>query len=116
MAYADYMYYLESYHGVMPAADFSRHCERASDYLDRITIGRAELNRENDALKRACCAVADAMLLCEKGGGVISSESNDGVTVTYATSVSNMPSDNQRLYEAAASCLAWTGLLFRGVF
>ena len=47
-----------------------------------------------------------------ENGGDISSETNDGISVTYAAKVQQ--TERQRLYDAAAAHLAWTGLLYRG--
>ena len=59
----------------------------------------------------ALCAVVDAMHKAENGGD-IASESNDGISVTYA--VKAQQTQQQRLYDAASAHLAWTGLLYRG--
>lgn len=116
MVYADFAYYSKEYGGTMPEADFKRLSRQASAFLDtvtfdRITAGQPEAVMEK--VKAACCAVADAYLLNEQGGGV-ASETNDGVSVTYVAGVGSK-TDTQRLQEAAALYLAHTGLLYRGV-
>ena len=116
--YADYIYYKESYLGKMKEREYSRLARKASAYLDRVTFGRLErINLPAEVkgkVKDACCAVADAYLLNEKGGG-IASETNDGISVEYVAGISNTKTDDQRLNDAARLYLAGTGLLYRGV-
>ena len=60
MAYADYEYYKDTYLGTaIKEADFPRLALRASSFLDYYTQGRAAQNVDLDALKMACCAVAE---------------------------------------------------------
>ena len=117
MVYADYAYYSQEYGGTMPEADFKRLSRQASAFLDKVTFDRIAAGQPEAVMKKvraACCAVADAYLLNEQGGGV-ASETNDGVSVTYVAGVSNAKTEGRRLYEAAALYLAHTGLLYRGV-
>lgn len=116
-AYADYDHYLSEYGGTMAEEAFKRLARQASAYLDQVTFGRIGSGLDKaamDKVKDACCAVADAFLLNEQGGGV-ASETNDGVSVTYVAGVRNAKSEGRRLYEAAALYLGGTGLLYRGV-
>lgn len=113
MIYADFSYYKDTYCGEMAEGDFKRLSRSASAYLDSVTLDRiAAVTDEKimEKVKEACCAVADAILLNENG--VVSQESNDGVSVTYTTEGST---DEQRLYRAAVLYLGSTGLLYRGV-
>lgn len=117
MAYADFTYYSQEYGGTMPEADFKRLSRQASAFLDTVTFDRIKSTLPKavmDKVRAACCAVADACLLNEQGGGV-ASETNDGVSVTYVAGVSNAKTESQRLHEAAALYLGHTGLLYRGV-
>ena len=117
MAYADYTYYSTEYGGAMPESEFKRLSRQASAYLDSVTFERIAPELPTALMgkvKDACCAVADAYLLNEQGGG-IASETNDGISVTYVAGVSNAKTENQRLREAAALYLGGTGLLYRGV-
>ena len=59
----------------------------------------------------SCRLDASGCLVLENGGD-IASESNDGISVTYA--VKAQQTQQQRLYDAASAHLAWTGLLYRG--
>jgi len=113
---ADYQFYTDEFHGKMSREDFDRLAVYASAYLEDVTMGRiTDQLPEETALRvsKALCAVADAYLLLEQGGGV-AAESNDGVSVTYV-SASIAKGEGQRLYEAAALFLGPTGLLYRGV-
>lgn len=112
----DYAFYLDKFHGTMCEDDFDRLIIRASAYIRQLTFGRDEApaaSRFQNEIHMARCAVADTMLLNEKGGGVVS-ETNDGVSVTYAASKSDV-TDAQRLHQAASLYLAYTGLMFQGV-
>lgn len=113
--YVDYPYYQTQYHGTMPETDFIRLAPRASARLDLLTFGRAAQPPEAFAenIKAACCAITDALLVNEQGGGV-ASESNDGVTVNYVAGITNTKTDDQRICAAALDHLGTTGLLFRG--
>lgn len=117
MVYADFSYYAGNYGGTMPEADYRRLSRQASAFLDKVTFDRIAAGQPEAVMEKvraACCAVADAYLLNEQGGGV-ASETNDGVSVTYVAGVSNAKTDDQRLQEAAVLYLAHTGLLYRGV-
>ncbi len=112
--YADYSYYSNTYKGMMAQADFDRLCRRASAYLDTVTSGRAAAYAPQEKVRDCCCALCDDYLLMEQGGGV-ASETNDGVSVSYAIGISNSMSESQRLRRTLNTYLGGTGLLFRGV-
>ena len=60
MAYADYEYYKDTYLGTaIKEADFPCLALRASSFLDYYTQGRAARSSNLDALKMACCALAE---------------------------------------------------------
>ena len=67
MAYADYQFYTEKYYGdTVPESDFQKYAERASDRIDAITFDRLvngflEEERAVTKVKKAVCAVADAL-------------------------------------------------------
>ena len=89
MIYADFSYYKDTFCGEMAEGDFKRLSRQASAYLDSVTFDRiAAVTDEKikERVKEACCAVADAILLNENG--VVSQESNDGVSVIYTRGVS----------------------------
>ena len=111
-AYADYDYYTNTYGGTaLPADDFNRLIPRASVLLDQMTRGRAEAHADEDPIKMAACAVAEGLAVSEQTGGAeIASESNDGVSVAYATRGTGVWN---RLRALANVYLGGTGLLSR---
>lgn len=112
MIYADYYYYKNQYGGALCEKDYNKYASSASSYIDYVTVGRARMNVDED-VKNACCAVADAYALNEKGGG-IASETVGNWSVSYVSGVSNAKTDDRRLYDAAKMYLVYTGLMFRG--
>ena len=116
MLTVDYQFYKDIFHGQMSEADFSRLSVYAAAYLDDATMCRTAGPLPEATMQRAkmaLCAVTDAYLLNEQGGG-IASETNDGISVTYVAGVGAAKSEGRRLYEAAALFLGNTGLLYRG--
>lgn len=63
--YADYDFYLNTYFGnAIPEEDFPRLSTRASDYIRSATRGLSDTvdGWQMDAVRKASCAVADALL------------------------------------------------------
>lgn len=112
MAYTDFAFYENTYHGnVVPADDFPRIVDRASDFLDVITFDRLVDGLPSDEraatkVQKAVCAVSDKLYeleLAEKqanaaaqaggssgtsGGatsGIISSRSSGSESISYAS-------------------------------
>lgn len=112
MAYTDFDFYIKTYHGnVIPAADFERVSDRASDFMDIITFDRLVDGLPSDEraatkVQKAVCAVAEKLYeleLAEKqanaaalagassgtpGGatsGVIASRSAGSESISYAS-------------------------------
>lgn len=112
MIHVSYSFYVSEYHGPLPEEDFLRHSVKAGAFLDDLTSGKA-----NDALpadtiikaQLAFCALCDAY--AAESAGDITSETNDGISVTYAT---RKGTAEQRLRNAAAPFLSGTGMLYRG--
>lgn len=99
MAYADYTYYSGTYRGTLSQTAYEQLAERASDYIDSRTDYRFSSSIPEgltSRVKKACCAVADAMHI--NASGVKQSESVDGYSVTFATT--NADTDVQRLDRA----------------
>lgn len=113
--YADYTFYLETYKGTAADATFTRLSVLAKAHIDRITNGRAQTaaDFELDAVKMAFCAVIDELDKQEQGG-IVTAESNDGISRSYATG-STIKSETQRIYAAARPYLSLTNLMFAGV-
>ena len=94
MAYADYDFYLNTYFGnAVSEEDFPRLSERASDYVRSATRGISDTvdGWQMDAVKKASCAVADALLDEEimtagafSGEQAVSSESVGGWSRSYS--------------------------------
>lgn len=111
--YADFTFYQETYKGTAAEGTFSRLSVLAKAHIDRITHNRAKdaTGEDLEKVKFAFCAVIDEVERQEKGG-VIASESNDGISRSYVTGTK---SATQRIYSAASVFLESTSLLFAGV-
>lgn len=138
MAYADYEYYKDTYLGTaIQEADFSRLALRASSFLDYYTQGRADKNQELEALKMACCAVAEqyqsidlarkvalnALQNSANAGeaGELQSQSVGSWSKTYRSggesaqqATTAAQAAQASLASVAAQYLSSTGLLYRG--
>lgn len=136
MAYADYEYYTTTYLGTaIKKDDFPRLALRASSFLDYYTQGRAAQNSDLDALKMACCAVAEqyqsidtAQALAQKSlsaslesDGELQSQSVGSWSKTYRSggesaqqALSSAQTAQASLAAVAQQYLGATGLLYRG--
>lgn len=112
--YADFSFYAGEYFGLLKEEEFARLSVRAKAEIDRLTFGRAETATEGalHAVKLAQCAVVDELAHMEQGGE-ITSESNDGVSRSYAAGVAR--SKSQRIADAARVYLNMTSLCYAGV-
>ncbi|MEG1850158.1 MAG: hypothetical protein RR197_06330 [Oscillospiraceae bacterium] len=109
--YADYSYYRNEYLGErLSEVQLAPFVKRASAYLDQITFGRAKDAASSEAVRLACCAVADAM--AQAAQSRVSSETVGNWSRAYRI---EQGSARRRLYAAASLYLDGTGLLFRGV-
>ncbi len=124
VAYADYEFYKLVHHGQMKEEDFNRHIIKASAYIRKITFGRAEDHTESDAVKLSACAVCDLYEKDERQraryqGQNITSESNDGYSVSFAPEQMSGETAEELLerkaYQAAELFLLPEGLLYLGV-
>ena len=113
--YADFTFYHDEYRGMVGEADFARLSVLANAHINRITSNRATTATDADliAVKMAMCAVVDE-LDREERGGIVTAESNDGISKSFATG-SVIKSSTQRIYAAAEVFLCDTNLLFAGV-
>lgn len=111
---ADHEFYMANYHGRLAADEFNRLSVRATAEVNRITYGRAAKATGADlkAVSLAECAVIDELACMEQGGEVVS-ESNDGVSRSYASGTAR--SKSQRIVAAAMVYLQNTDLCFAGV-
>lgn len=113
--YSNYTFYTDEYKGTVSEADFTRLSVLATAHINRITNGRAETatGQVLDAVKLAECAIVDE-LERQEHGGVVTAESNDGISRSYATSAV-VKSATQRIYSVAEVFLCNTNLLYVGV-
>lgn len=136
MLYADYDFYTNQYFGkAIPEKDFPRLALCASQYIDYITQGKAAKAPELEAVKMACCALAEqyqlieaarnlAVSSLESGAGEdveLQSQTVGGWSKSYRSSgysaqaaVQSASSGRTSLLEIARQYLAPTGLLYRG--
>lgn len=115
MRTVSYQFYTQVYHGQLSENDFLAQSMQAAAYVDDLTMGRASCElTEAEALRvdLALCAVTDAMHNAQELGGV-TSETNDGVSVSYAADYAK--ATGQHIRDAAVVYLAQTNLLYRGV-
>lgn len=131
MAYSTFTFYEQTYHGnVVPAEDFDRIADRASDFLDVITFDRLADGLPSDEraatkVQKAVCAVCDKLYqldLAEKqalysaggtssggaGGvtsGVITSRSSGSESISYASpsEIANGAKAWSAVYQAAGN-------------
>ena len=137
MTYADFPYYRDVYLGnSIEEGDFPRLALRASSFLDYYTQNRAQGSASLEAVKMACCALAEqyqaidaanslsakALAAGAQGGGAeLQSQTVGPLSKTYrsggdsASAAFSMASQVQaQLGGIARQYLAPTGLLYRG--
>ena len=141
MAYTDFAFYENTYHGnVVPADDFERIADRASDFLDVITFDRLvdglpDDERAKTKVQKAVCAVAEKLYELEladkqalsaaaggtsssgSGGatsGVITSRSAGSESISYASpsEMANGAKTWSAVYQAAGDEEATNNLLY----
>lgn len=115
--YGDFSFYKDTYNGALTEAEYTRYSARATAEIDRMTSQRAKTATGEllELVKFAECAVIDELSYQSLGGsGDVTSESNDGISRSYATGA--VPkSSRQRIDAAAFPWLSDTNLLFVGV-
>lgn len=138
MPYADYAYYTGTYLGTaITEQDFPKLSLRASSFLDYYTQGKAAHNADLDALKMACCALAEqyqsietAQALAQKSlsaslssstSGELQSQTVGSWSKSYRSggdsaqhALSSVASAKNALTTIAQEYLGATGLLYRG--
>ena len=115
--YGDFSFYTNKYQGTLTETEYNRFSVRASAEIDRITTQKAKTatSAEIDLVKLAECAVIDELSFQSLGGsGDVTSESNDGISRSYATGAVSK-SSRQRIDAAAYTFLCNTNLLFCGI-
>ena len=130
MIYADYTFYKSGYHGTeIDEVAFPSLAARASAFLDYFTLGKSRLNEDMEAVKMACCALAEKYSeieslsvaakksVAESISSGKKSESVGSYSVTYQTAgeLKDMVSvAKSELAEICRFYLAGTNLLYRG--
>ena len=123
MVYADYEYYSNRFFGdSIPEEDFGKYAVRASREIDRLTMGRAAKAGENmiPGLSNCTCEIAELLhaedvAAQRTGNGIIASESNDGISVSFTQGAVTDPIA-YKVLAAAKHWLFWPeNLLYPGV-
>lgn len=115
--YSTFSFYAETYKGALTEAEYNRYSARATAEINRMTSRRAKNAKDEDLelVKYAECAVIDELSYQSLGGsGDVTSESNDGISRSYATGAVSK-SSRQRIDAAAFTWLCDTNLLFVGI-
>lgn len=115
--YGNYAFYTGTYNGTLTEAEYTRFCVRATAEINRMTMSKAKnaVGEEIELVKLAECAVIDELSFQSLGGsGDVTSESNDGISRSYATGAVSK-SSRQRIDAAAYTFLCNTNLLFCGI-
>ena len=124
MQYAEHAFYRSEFLGdrIPDESTFNRLATRASAKLDHYTMGRISQTDCGIAVRLAVCSMAEILFWEEKRnnaheGREISSESNDGYSVSFGgSSEMDMSAFSEKsLYQAAYAYLSQTGLMDFGV-
>ena len=124
MVYADFEYYSGLFFGdTISETDYEKYAARATREIDRLTMGRAA--GAGDAMRpglaACCCEMAEILYRADEddrrtGHGLIASESNDGLSVTFTGTGDTVKRTAARLFAAAQRWLcAPVNLLYPGV-
>ena len=127
--YVDFIYYRDSFGGTtIPEANFIRLERKARVFIDDVTFDRLKNDATliDDTVKECLCEIMECNYKLdqeevETGGKLISSETIDQHSVTYAVSdiekneVDKKSFNFTKFYTIARQYLGNTGLLYRGV-
>lgn len=123
MAYADFEYYMDTYLGtaISTKADFNRLANRASAFLDYYTRGKVKSCGDTEAVKMACCAIAEQYLIVDSAvkrngstSGEKQSETVGSYSVSYRSGSELSVAARTEMAKLAQQYLMGTGLLYRG--
>lgn len=134
MQYADYEFYINEYFGdLIPEVSFGRSALQASQFIDYYTMGKAANYAADNAVKMACCAVAEHCYVIDKAQGLIANSINaSGSQELQSESVGSysrsfrsggdsasaaikaIVDTRKEMARIANQYLAATGLLYRG--
>lgn len=110
-----YQDYTNTYGGsAIPESAWGRSYNNAEALVSAMTFGRSRGLLKDDVLRLAILAVCAAAeeLFAAEAGKTVSSENNDGYSVSYRAPVETQTEARR----VAAVYLADTGLLYRGVY
>lgn len=122
--YADLVFYKNDFYGnTIPDNEFDMYSDKASEYIDTYTFGRAKSVSDDAAMaqiKKATCKIAEDLyyqqqFIIESKSGAISSISCGSETISFnnynqaGTDITNTIRNELSLY------LGNTGLLFAGL-
>ena len=130
MAYTTFTFYENTYHGnVVPAGDFDRIADRASDFLDVITFDRLvgglpDDERGKTKVQKAVCAVCDKLYYLEladiqalsAAAGGISSGSAGGTGGVNAGVITSRSAGSESISYASPSEMASGAKTWRAVY
>ena len=114
--YVDYQYYRDIFHGsAMSESEFPNAEIEAEAFVNAVTFGRLRrLDKIPDCVKDAICSAADVMREYIKGRELdISSENNDGYSVTYKAALSSDVCE-KIMKTKVKRHLSGTGLMYGG--
>ena len=114
--YVDYQYYRDTFHGsAMTEAEFPNAEIEAEAFVNAVTFGRLRrLDKIPDCVKDAICSAADVMGEYSKGmESDISSERNDGYSVTYKAALKSEECEKSMKAKVKRH-LSGTGLMYGG--
>ena len=118
MILTDYTFYATEFYGNMiKEEDFNRLASKAS--ADIMAYTRNKATRENDAVQRACCALAEQYAIIDKAeqsaiSGEVASETVGAWSRTYRNGAETAAAARSEITQIMRSYLAPTGLLYRG--
>lgn len=127
--YVDFTYYTDNFGGTaITAESFNTYERKARVFLDNVTFNRLQTDATliTTIVKDCLCEIMDTNFnLDEKAketdGNIISSETVDKVTTSYAisdiekNSIDRSQINKAKYYNIAKEYLPYTGLLYRGV-
>ncbi len=113
--YADFDYYSNTFCACEPIICEEKRVhflKRASEFLDSLFLNGKPKEPYDECVKNACCAVAEVLFEEEKRRG-ISSENNDGYSVSFVNFGEG--AFHRAATLAAKTYLGHSGLLYKGV-
>ena len=127
--YVDFTYYKDSFGGtIIPETSFITYERKARVFIDNITFNRLQVDNTlvTESVKNCICDIMECNFKSdqkelETDGNIISSETVDGHSVSYAISdIEKNAVDKSQLikvsmHNIAKEQLSNTGLLYRGI-